>query len=530
MRDAEVVATIVAGEPDGLAAAYDRYADSLYTYCRSMLPDPADAADAAQDAFVIAASRAEGLRDPERLRAWLYAIARNECLRLPRDQKRTPALDEAPEASDEGADASGDAGRAELCQLIQEATAGLTPGDRELIELHLRHELDAAEVAGVLGVSRNHAHSLLSRARDQLAACMGVLLVGRTGRDDCHELSGMLSDWDGHLTVLLRKRLSRHVRHCATCESRRAFAFSPALILEGGAAVAATTLVAAPAALRAEVLHLATGQEAAAAAHRVAAVARAGSFGRPGFPQPARSPEGARQHGSWPRSPRGQAAAAAGLVVAVAVASAVFALHGGTQHAELSSAGPKPAHATSASPPARKAAATRYSSPPATPPPASTRQAGPMPGPASAPPRWPASGTSPASGTATSAGPATASPSPPATPATPVPGRSPAPPATPPARPGTVAASPAGGYLRVSPDRGATITLTAVGGPVSWSAADTSRHQNGQVTISPASGHLSAGQSVTVTVRATWRAFGQVLTVYPGNTVFIIWIGGNRPR
>jgi hypothetical protein len=82
--------------------------------------------------------------------------------------------------------------------------------------------------------------------------------------------------------------------------------------------------------------------------------------------------------------------------------------------------------------------------------------------------------------------------------------------------------------LRVSPDRGATITLTAVRGPVSWSAADTSRHRGGQVTISPASGHLAAGQSVTVTIRATPRAYGHVVTVNPGNMIFIIWIGGNR--
>src|SRR5437016_3857942 len=100
MRDTEIVATIVAGAPDGLATAYDRYADSLYTYCRSILPDPADAADAVRDTFVIAASRAEGLRDPERLRAWLYAIARTECLRQLRDGKRTSALDEARAVTD----------------------------------------------------------------------------------------------------------------------------------------------------------------------------------------------------------------------------------------------------------------------------------------------------------------------------------------------------------------------------------------------------------------------------------------------
>ena len=75
MRDSEIVASIAAGHSGGLAEAYDKYAGPLYEYCRFMLTDPGDAADAVQDTFVIAAARAAGLRDPERLRAWLYAVA-----------------------------------------------------------------------------------------------------------------------------------------------------------------------------------------------------------------------------------------------------------------------------------------------------------------------------------------------------------------------------------------------------------------------------------------------------------------------
>ena len=37
-------------------------------------------------------------------------------------------------------------------------------------------------MAAVLGVSRNHAYTLFSRARDQLEASVAVLLVGRAGR------------------------------------------------------------------------------------------------------------------------------------------------------------------------------------------------------------------------------------------------------------------------------------------------------------------------------------------------------------
>jgi RNA polymerase sigma factor (sigma-70 family) len=81
--------------------------------------------------------------------------------------------------TDDSAEVSEDAERAELRTLFEEAAAGLNPSEREVIELQLRQGLEAGEVATVLGVSRNHAHMLLSPARGQLEACLGVLLVGR---------------------------------------------------------------------------------------------------------------------------------------------------------------------------------------------------------------------------------------------------------------------------------------------------------------------------------------------------------------
>jgi DNA-directed RNA polymerase specialized sigma24 family protein len=57
MLDREIVAAVVAGDPAGLEAAYDRYAPGLYAYCRSLLTEPADAADAVQDTFIIAAGK-----------------------------------------------------------------------------------------------------------------------------------------------------------------------------------------------------------------------------------------------------------------------------------------------------------------------------------------------------------------------------------------------------------------------------------------------------------------------------------------
>ena len=75
-----MVAAIVAGDPDGLAEAYDRYAAPLYAHCSFMLPGPDDVAGVVRDTFLIATSRLERLRDPGKLRSWLHAVARNECL------------------------------------------------------------------------------------------------------------------------------------------------------------------------------------------------------------------------------------------------------------------------------------------------------------------------------------------------------------------------------------------------------------------------------------------------------------------
>jgi hypothetical protein len=80
MDEPEVVAAIVAGDPTGLAEALEKYATSLFAYCRSILSQ-ADATAAVEDTFVVARVKLDGLRDPSRLGQWLQAVARNECFR-----------------------------------------------------------------------------------------------------------------------------------------------------------------------------------------------------------------------------------------------------------------------------------------------------------------------------------------------------------------------------------------------------------------------------------------------------------------
>jgi RNA polymerase sigma factor (sigma-70 family) len=130
MQDAQMVEAILAGQEAGLAAVYDRYAASLYDYCHSLLAEPADAAAAVQDTFIVAADGLGGLRDPARLRPWLYAVARNECRRRLRARASSVPLDEAAELTDDTIDLSAEAEKAELRALVSSALAGLNPGRR----------------------------------------------------------------------------------------------------------------------------------------------------------------------------------------------------------------------------------------------------------------------------------------------------------------------------------------------------------------------------------------------------------------
>jgi RNA polymerase sigma factor (sigma-70 family) len=483
MRDREIVAAIVAGQPAGLAAAYDQYAAALHAYCRSLLAEPADAADAVQDTFVIASAKLDGLRDPDRLRPWLYAVARNECRRRLRARASAAPLDEAGEVTDESADVGAGAERAELRMLVGAALAGLNPGEREIIELNLRHELDGADLADALGVPRNQAHALASRARTQFETSLGALLVARTGREDCPELDEILAGWDGHLTVLLRKRVNRHIERCDICGERKRRQLSPAMLLS------MLPVVLLPAHLRQQLFRLVADTHPAAAAYRARVIHRAGPFRDSGFPKPLDPPH--TGHGL-----KGYAVGAAAAIVILAVigGGAVFAADLVHHH----------------HPPATQAAGSPSSAPASS---VAAVQATISPTPTPTP-----------SAAATTSGPQPVTTLPAAPPPPPPTTKSPKPTPTPKptVRPGTLSASPTSVVL-TQPAAGGpysgTFTLTATGGPVKGYTVNIDSADAKYLAVSPASGSLANGQMATVAVTAAGANLFStaILTINPGN-------------
>jgi RNA polymerase sigma factor (sigma-70 family) len=283
MDDREVVAAIAARDPAGVAVAYDKYAAGLYGYCHWLMRQSADAAEAMRDAFVIAAATLGDLREAPGLRPWLYAVARNECQRRLRMRPATrgeeaDAASQRADAADQRADAaspragvSRDPGQAELRALVRGILAELTPSEREVIELNLRHDLYNADLATAIGVSWSRAYALSSRACGRLEKALGVLVIAHTGREACPTLDELLAGLDGQLTKQTRDLVGGHIEQCETCVGYKWGALRPVAVS------GLLPLAPLPPGLREQVLRLCSGTTPDAVAYRRRVARRADS-------------------------------------------------------------------------------------------------------------------------------------------------------------------------------------------------------------------------------------------------------------
>ena len=258
MDDAQLVLAVGAGEPAARAAIYDRYADRIHDFAGATLRNRADATAVTHETFVVAFEHLDQLRQPERLRAWLYAIAHRAALnRIALN--RIAGRSQSPRPNERG-DALTLSGvpdermsRAELSEFVWMAAAELSERDRAFLDLHLRQGLEGRDLADAVGVSPANLPGALNRLRAQTERSLGAVLVARTGRRSCPQLANILERSPGPLTSELWDRVTGHVDNCEICNSRRRIALSPLELL------AAIPAVPAPASLRRVVLGHGTG-------------------------------------------------------------------------------------------------------------------------------------------------------------------------------------------------------------------------------------------------------------------------------
>ncbi|GIH51415.1 DNA-directed RNA polymerase specialized sigma subunit, sigma24 family [Microbispora rosea] len=202
------------------AALYDSYADRLSDYAYVLVRDLDAAERAVHDALVAASCCADRLKEPARLRAWLYALARFH------SATRKGAVRGAKEVTGPVMEVA-ESADPPLAALVREALGEIAGNEREVLELAVRHGLTAAEIGSVLGLASRQVSARLTRARDHLENAAAALVLARVGRAHCPELSALVDHgvgaaWqDGPLAPPLRKRLSKHIAGCEVCRDGR---------------------------------------------------------------------------------------------------------------------------------------------------------------------------------------------------------------------------------------------------------------------------------------------------------------------
>ncbi|RZU21494.1 DNA-directed RNA polymerase specialized sigma24 family protein [Streptomyces sp. BK239] len=302
--------------------SYEPYLDGLFTYCLSVLCEHDAATAALADVLALAERRGQRVPDaPGDRRAWLYALARWACLRELAEARRkrqgthaagrqaAPGASGAKPAEAPPADLADEARqqqrRRELALLAWPEAAGTTPEQREALELAVRHQLAAHEVAAVLGMEHAAARELLATAACEVERTRAALAVVETG--GCPGVDRLSGDDQLVLSAALRRELVRHVDDCPRCR-RAAERAVPGRWPGAGVTPAELPVLEAPrATLRAATARLSRARGAAAP-----------RFDRRGFPMDPKDRAARRD--------RLRARAVTTTVVATVVAAPVIAL------------------------------------------------------------------------------------------------------------------------------------------------------------------------------------------------------------
>ncbi|MEV5572374.1 sigma-70 family RNA polymerase sigma factor [Spirillospora sp. NPDC052269] len=294
--DARLVEALRTGDVIALSEVYDTFAPSLFDYCHGLLRDRVEAAGALRHCLFSAREHVTGLREPRRLRGWLYAIARKESLRRREDPTRSTGQ-EAPET---GADEMSRQERGRLLErreLAHAALGALDGRQREMLDLAIRHGLPAPDLAKIFGTAPDETEAALGEARAALANGLRAAMVARRHSRECPGLSALLpQSWPP--APPQARALGEHVASCRVCAAQ------PVPDLPSDQVLGYMPIAAVPADLRLDILNAAASPGRAEA--RRAAAALSEPLDPDGWPTPysaRRSKRGRRARANDARPP-----------------------------------------------------------------------------------------------------------------------------------------------------------------------------------------------------------------------------------
>lgn len=177
--DEELVAAYVAGDPAAFDTLVRRHERRVYAIALRYFRVPAEAEDAAQDAFLTLLRRAETFTGASTFSTWMYRVTVNTCNDLARKRSRRPqrAVPDVGELADVLPATEDLLATRELRLELREALDRLDPETRMAVVLHDVEGVPYADIAERLGVKIGTVKSRIHRGHARLAGA----LAGRPG-------------------------------------------------------------------------------------------------------------------------------------------------------------------------------------------------------------------------------------------------------------------------------------------------------------------------------------------------------------
>ena len=156
------------GERDAFDALIARWHEPVWSYARRVAGSADAADDVVQDVWMRVMRGLPRLKDPSRLRAWIFGIARRALMDRFRQQYAAPLMSDV-DVADLGAPDAGQDWADDLVQM-HEQLAALPVVERDVLALFYLQELSMSEMSEVLAVPVGTIKSRLHRARRMLHA------------------------------------------------------------------------------------------------------------------------------------------------------------------------------------------------------------------------------------------------------------------------------------------------------------------------------------------------------------------------